>query len=76
MAVKDMTDDALWAGMADALEGMTNITKYQKTLAAGQGLPKDHDTRVQLMVANLHLMENLREQYDGCFAELQHRYSR
>lgn len=68
------SDAELWQALADTGEVMSNLGKYQKYLAIGEVLPKDHASRVELVISNIREASVLRQRYDEYLGELERRY--
>jgi hypothetical protein len=54
------SDGEIWQALADTAEAMSNLGKYQKYLAIGEVLPKDHASRVELVISNIREASVLR----------------
>jgi hypothetical protein len=70
MRYSELTGQQILLALSDSHNVIAAITKYQASLASGTGLPVDDTPRIELMAANLKVVEKIRTEIRALEHEL------
>ena len=70
MRYSQLSGQQILSELSDSYKIISAITKYQASLASGTGLPVDDTPRVELMAANLKVVEKIRTEIRALEHEL------
>jgi hypothetical protein len=72
MRYSQLSGEEILLELSDSHNVISAVTKYQASLASGTGLPKDDPARIELMAANLNVVEKVRTEIRALEHELDH----
>ena len=72
MRYSELSGQKILSELSDSYNVISAITKYQASLASGTGLPIDDPARIELMAANLNVVEKVRTEIRALEHELDH----
>jgi hypothetical protein len=72
MRYSQLSGQQMLSELSDSYKVISAITKYQAALASGTGLPVDDPARIELMAANLNVVERIRTEIRALEHELDH----
>ena len=70
MRYSQLSGEQILLALSESHNVIAAITKYQASLASGMGLPKDDTARIELMAANLKVVEKIRTEIRALENEL------
>jgi hypothetical protein len=72
MRYSQLSGPQILSELSDSYNVISAITKYQASLASGTGLPIDDSARMELMAANINVVEKVRTEIRALEHELDH----
>ena len=72
MRYSQLSGQQMLSELSDSYTVISAITKYQAALASGTGLPVDDLARIELMAANVNVVERIRTEIRALEHELDH----
>jgi len=72
MRYSQLSGQQILSELSDSYKVISAITKYQAALASGAGLPIDDPARIELMAANVNVVERIRTEIRVLEHELDH----
>lgn len=73
MRYSHLTDQQIFQAISDSHEAIAALVRYQNHLATGRGLPKDDAARIELMTANIRLVQRIKDDIAELEKELDRR---
>jgi hypothetical protein len=70
MRYSHLSKKQIWEALSQSYATIAAVTKYQAFLVTGAGLPEDDTARVELMVANIRVVEKIQAEIRALEEEL------
>jgi hypothetical protein len=70
MRYSQLSGQEILSALSDSHNVVAAVTKYEASLASGTGLPTDDTARIELMAANLKVVEKVRTEIRALEHEL------